>query len=219
MPATRVIPAVPVERIVDPTCVRTIRRSPKWSAPDRADNAADHSTGGSSDQKPSPGAECCANSIGSRNSRSSKQKDWCRGQQNSAHELSPIARVEFESVALQRPAKHVRAIYFRRVQMATAPTAGRMVITALITVSCEPPPGTYHLCGQPFVCRIRQIRFAGRAGNSLEGFPVSILSGCRPEKTAPAWETKAKPSVMPKPRRLCCLCHDVTIRSVMRITE
>jgi hypothetical protein len=36
-------------------------------------------------------------------------------------------------------------------------------------------------------------------------FSVSTPDGCRPEKTAPAWETKARPPVLPKPRRLCCL--------------
>jgi hypothetical protein len=78
MPSTGVIPAMPVEGIIDPACVRTIRRSPKRSAPDCADNSADHSAGRSSDNKPGPGSERCANSICLRTRWSSNnQENWC----------------------------------------------------------------------------------------------------------------------------------------------
>jgi len=73
MPSAGVIPAMPVEGIIDPACARTIRRSPKRSSPDCADNAADRSADRPSDHKASPGAESCANSIGLRIGRRSKQ--------------------------------------------------------------------------------------------------------------------------------------------------
>jgi len=81
MPSTGVIPAMPVEGIIDPACVRTIRRSPKRSPPDSADNAADHSTGRPSDHKPGPSAECCPNGIGFRTDRSSKRQEKRYGRQ------------------------------------------------------------------------------------------------------------------------------------------
>jgi hypothetical protein len=122
MPSTGVISAMPVEGIIDPACARTIRRSPKRSSPDGADNAADHSADRPSDHKARPGAESCANGIGLRTSRRSKQQEQRRSHQyNSAHELPPMIGVEVESVALQRPAKHARDFSLHCAVTATAP--------------------------------------------------------------------------------------------------
>jgi hypothetical protein len=72
-PPAGVIPAMPVKTIINPACARTIRRSPKRSAPDRADNAADHGANGAGYHKSGTGAESRANGIGSGTRRSSKQ--------------------------------------------------------------------------------------------------------------------------------------------------
>jgi hypothetical protein len=78
MPSTGVIPAMPVEGIIDPARARTIRRPPKRPSPERAYNTADHSTGRPGDHKSAPGTECCTNSIGFRTCRSSDhQENWC----------------------------------------------------------------------------------------------------------------------------------------------
>src|SRR5262249_9506988 len=91
VPSTVVIPAMPIEGIIDPACARTIRRSPKRSSPDCAHNATNHSANRPSDHKPGPNTECCANSIGFRTCRSSDhQENWCGGQQSLAHRLLPL---------------------------------------------------------------------------------------------------------------------------------
>src|SRR6516162_592748 len=56
-PTGGVIPAMPVERIIDPACVRTIRRSPKRMSPDPTNNSTNHRTRGPSDHETSPGTK------------------------------------------------------------------------------------------------------------------------------------------------------------------
>ena len=104
MPSTAVIPAMPIEEIIDPACARTIRWSPKRSPPDCADNAADHSAWRSSDHKPRPGPECRADGIGLRRYwNSNNQENWCGCEYNLTHRSPPMVGVEVASVALQRP--------------------------------------------------------------------------------------------------------------------
>src|SRR6516165_3407437 len=79
MPSTGVIPAMAVEGIVNPACVRAIRRPPKRPSPDRAYNTADHSTRRPGDQEPGPGTECCANCICLRARRSGDHSSTDQG--------------------------------------------------------------------------------------------------------------------------------------------
>jgi hypothetical protein len=78
-------------------------------------------------------------------------------------------------------------------------------------------------------CRWTIIRLPNSAGNdSLVGAGNFGFGGSfqfRTQRmpslvTATVWGTKARPPVSsPKPRRLCCLFHNVMIRSVIAITE
>jgi len=89
--------------------------------------------------------------------------------------------------------------------MAVAPSCG----TAVLKSPVENSELRRIVTLQVALCRIRWIWFAGRLGIVPDWLVGGAFSSDaqrrRIASTATVWGTKAKPSVSPKPRRLCCL--------------
>ena len=62
----------------------------------------------------------------------------------------------------------------------------------------------FHVAGHSLPNSSNMIRLSGWESPYFGEFSVPMPNGCRIGKTATVWGTKAKPSVAPKPRRLCC---------------